>query len=260
VRNLRDLAGKDQVIGLGLSLVQAAGGEIPGLRSFPALTGPAIEIPTSPFALWIWLLGDDRGDLLHRGLEFEEDLAPDFVLEDVIEGFQYRESRDLTGYVDGTENPEGEAAAAAAIVHAAGPGLDGSSFVAVQQWAHDLDRFRAFGQRRRDETIGRRQSDNEEMADAPSSAHVKRAAQEDFTPEAFMVRRSMPWVEGLQAGLLFVAFGKSFDAFEAVLRRMIGSEDGVRDALFDFSRPVSGSYYWCPPVTGDRLDLSAMGG
>ena len=106
--------------------------------------------------------------------------------------------------------------------------------------------------------IGRRISDNEEIADAPQSAHVKRTAQEDFQPPAFLLRRSMPWSDAAQAGLVFVAFARSFDAMEAQLRRMIGAEDGVSDALFRFTRPISGAYFWCPPQRDGRLDLSAL--
>lgn len=93
---------------------------------------------------------------------------------------------------------------------------------------------------------------------SPASAHVKRTAQESFAPEAFVVRRSMPWNDDRQAGLLFLAFGHSLDAFEAQLRRMAGLEDGISDALFRFSKPVSGGYYWCPPLREGRLDLRAV--
>lgn len=66
----------------------------------------------------------------------------------------------------------------------------------------------------------------------------------------------MPWNDGARAGLVFVAFGRSLDAYEAQLRRMVGEEDGIVDALFGFARPVSGAYFWCPPVKRGRLDLS----
>jgi len=56
-----------------------------------------------------------------------------------------------------------------------------------------------------------------------------------------------------------VAFGKSFDAFEAILKRMLGNEDSVRDGLFTFTRPIGGAYFWCPPIKDDKLDLSALG-
>ena len=110
-----------------------------------------------------------------------------------------------------------------------------------------------------DHMVGRRRSDNEELEDAPESAHVKRTAQESFEPEAFVLRRSMPWAAGTDCGLMFVAFGKSFDAFEAQLRRMVGLEDGVVDALFGMSKPMSSAYFWCPPIHAGRLDLRQLG-
>jgi putative iron-dependent peroxidase len=180
-------------------------------------------------------------------------------LEKVIDAFQYGPSLDLTGYEDGTENPKGEKAAEVGVVRGHGRGLDGSSFVAVQQWVHDLDQFELMTTKEQDNTIGRRKSDNEEIEDAPLSAHIKRTAQESFEPEAFILRRSMPWADEARVGLVFVAFGKSFDAFEALLRRMVGAEDGIPDALFRFTRPISGSYFWCPPVQDGRLDLRTLG-
>jgi putative iron-dependent peroxidase len=110
-----------------------------------------------------------------------------------------------------------------------------------------------------DNMIGRRRSDNAELDDAPESAHVKRTAQESFTPPAFVLRRSMPWVQGLDSGLMFVAFGCTLDAFEAQLRRMAGLDDGVVDALFQMSRPITGAYFWCPPMRHGQLDLRAVG-
>ena len=251
--------GNRTVVGLGQSLIMALGRSIEGLKGFPVLAGPGFSVPATPAALWLWLRGDDRGELLHRTRALTQTLATAFELEQVIDAFQYRGNRDLSGYEDGTENPEGEAAITAAVVSGHGSGLDGSSFVAVQKWIHDLDRFQTMPQAEQDNTIGRRISDNEEIEAAPESAHVKRTAQESFEPEAFVLRRSMPWADDRQAGLVFVAFGHSFDAFEALLRRMVGEEDGIVDALFNFTRPVSGSYFWCPPVSGGRLDLSALG-
>jgi len=251
--------GDHVVIGLGLPLVLAMDGHIPELRNFPNAVGPGIEIPSTSGSLWCWLRGEDRGELLHQTRTLSDRLASAFRLEQTVDAFRYGPGLDLTGYEDGTENPIDEAALDAGIVQAQGPGLDGSSFVAVQQWVHDLNRFQAMSTQEQDNAIGRRKSDNEEIAEAPISAHVKRTAQETFNPEAFILRRSMPWADAAQEGLMFVAFGKSFDAFEAQLNRMIGAEDDVTDALFKFTRPVSGSYYWCPPVAQDGgLDLSVL--
>ena len=145
-----------------------------------------------------------------------------------------------------------------AVLQKSGEGLDGSSFVAVQQWVHDLTRFESMSGLEQDHTIGRRKSDNQEINDAPMSAHVKRTAQESFEPPAFVVRRSMPWADETGEGLVFVAFGESFRPFEALLRRMVGADDGIADALFTFTRPISGNYFWCPPMHKGKLDLRAL--
>lgn len=246
------------VVGLGQSLVSLLGKEVPGLRSLQPQTGPGIDIPSTPATLWCWLRGVDRGELFHRSRQIESLLAPGFMLVDAIDAFQYDQNRDLSGYEDGTENPSGEAAIQAAIVQGQGPGLDGGSFVAVQQWLHDFDVLDEMTTEQRDDVIGRHISDNEEFETAPESAHVKRAAQESFDPEAFILRRSMPWAEGMDAGLVFVAFGKSFDAFEKILGRMLGNEDTIRDALLTFTRPVNGACFWCPPVRNGKLDLDIL--
>ena len=249
--------GKSAVAGLGSPLVLALGAKVQGLRVFPALNA-VVENPSTQHALWLWLLGDDRGELLHRSQAIEVALAPAFNLLQVTEGFRYRTDHDLTGYEDGTENPVDEAAVEAAVVASAGPGQDGGVFVAVQQWQHDLNGFAARPQSEQDNTIGRRKSDNEELDDAPESAHVKRTAQESFSPEAFTVRRSLPWTENGKSGLMFVSFSRTLNAFEVQLRRMSGMEDGIVDALYSFSRPLNGGYYWCPPLKDGRLDLSAL--
>jgi putative iron-dependent peroxidase len=248
------------VIGVGRAAVLALGADIPGLRDLEVHTGPGIEVPSTPAALWCWLRGDDRGEILHRGRGIEAALAPAFRVQALIDAFRFDASRDLTGDEDGTENPTGEDAVAAAIVGGQGEGLDGGSFVAVQQWLHDLDGFAALPREEQDATFGRRRDDNEEIDDAPPSAHVKRTAQENFEPEAFVVRRSMPWAEGSRAGLVFVSFGYSLDAFDVQMRRMIGADDGITDALFRFTRPLTGAAFWCPPVSAaGRLDLRVLG-
>ncbi len=251
------------VVGIGPVLVAAVGARVPGLREFPALAA-AVEVPATPGVLWCWLRGADRGDLVHLTRRIEQTVAPALHLDRVIDAFRYGQGptghgRDLTGYEDGTENPSGNDALAAAFVHGSGAGLDGSSFVAVQQWLHDFDAFDAMPTAEQDNTFGRRRTDNEELDDAPPSAHVKRTAQESFEPEAFVLRRSMPWAVGHKAGLMFVAFGHSLDAFEVQLRRMAGLDDGVVDALFRISRPLNGAYYWCPPMHQGRLDLRGLG-
>lgn len=253
-----EIDGESVVIGLGLSLVMALDGKLDGLVSFPNYVGKGIEIPSTQNALWCWIRDGDRGDHVHKTHMINDCVGDAFDCVDVIDAFQFGPSLDLTGYEDGTENPKDQEAIDAAVVQDKGEGLDGSSFVAVQQWVHDLEYFFSMPQSEQDYTIGRRKSDNEELDDAPESAHVKRTAQEDFDPEAFILRRSMPWADATDEGLVFVAFGRSFYAFDAQLKRMLGLDDGITDGLFNFTRPVSGSYYWCPPIKAGGLDLSRL--
>ena len=260
---LRRLAGHRpgpaSVIGLGAPLTEALGAAIPGLRPFPSLAGPGFAFPSTQGALWASVGGADAGDTLHALRALEALLGDGFVRTEEVVAFKHGGGRDLSGYEDGTENPKGKAAVAAAITRGAGPGLDGGSFCAAQRWIHDLGRLDAMTPGQRDRTIGRRRSDNQELASAPRSAHVKRTAQEGFTPPAFMVRRSMPFGGVGEHGLYFVAYGATLDPFEQVLRRMAGLDDGVTDALTRFTRAVSGGAYWCPPRLADgRLDLRAL--
>jgi putative iron-dependent peroxidase len=252
------------VVGIGPSLVKALGAEIPKLHEFPDFSGHGVKVPSTPGTLWCWVRGSDLGDLLHLTRKVQKALAPAFVMRHVLDAFRHAwteggHGRDLTGFEDGTENPTGEKAEEAAFAHGLGEGLDGASYVAVQQWTHDLDAFEALGDRERDLHIGRRMSDNEELEDAPVTSHVKRTEQESFEPEAFVLRRSMPWMLSMEAGLMFVAFGQSHAAFEAQMRRMAGQEDGITDALFKISQPVNGAYFWCPPMRDGRLDLRRLG-
>ena len=254
--------GENIVVGIGEGLVAHWQATIAALRTFPALSGPGVQVPSTQHALWCWLLGDDQGELVNRSIAIADLLQNEFRLEQVVDAFKYGDGElglDLTGYEDGTENPTGDDAVAAAIVSSDVEGMDGSSFVAVQQWMHDLRTFSALPQSEQDQVIGRRLSDNTEIENAPASAHVKRTEQESFTPDAFILRRSMPFAGASGEGLMFVAFGKTLDAFEVQLTRMMGLDDGIPDALFRFSRAVSGAYYWCPPVRDSRLDLRALG-
>jgi putative iron-dependent peroxidase len=237
--------------------VSALGASISGLRAFPALAGKGVEPPSTQNALWVWVREPSLSDAFDTSRAIERLLGEEFALVEEISTFIYRKGHDLSGYEDGTENPKGDAAVEAAIV--ADSPLRGSSFAAVQRWIHDLHRFASLDTLHRDHTIGRRFEDNQEIPDAPASAHVRRSAQESFDPPAFMLRRSMPWSEQGEHGLYFVAFGESLDRFERVLQRMLGCDDGIVDGLFAFTRPVTGGYFWCPPQVNGRIVLSALG-
>ncbi|MFV3382125.1 MULTISPECIES: Dyp-type peroxidase [Pseudomonas] len=254
---LPQVDGQSLILGVGAPLVKALGRDVPGLRAFPQLDA-VVENPSTQHALWLWLRGEERGELFLQAQALEQLLAPALRLVDNVDGFLHRGGHDLSGYEDGTENPVDDEAIEAAIVAGEQPGLAGSSFAAFQLWKHDLNYFKSLPQVEQDNIIGRRLSDNEELEDAPASAHVKRTAQESFAPEAFVVRRSVAWADERGAGLAFVALGHSLDAFEVQLRRMSGLEDGIIDGLYRFSRPLTGGYYWCPPMGEAGVDVSLL--
>jgi porphyrinogen peroxidase len=247
--------GTAAVVGVGPGLASLLDIPVAGLRPFPNLKAGDVDVPSTQKSLWIWLRGEDRGELVHRTRAIAVALRTTFSLETVVDAFVYDTGRDLTGYEDGTENPKGEAATEAAIVTDVALAPAGSSFVAVQVWQHDLARFFALSKQEQDNIVGRERESNEEMPEAPAFSHVKRTAQESFDPEAFVVRRSMPWTEGARSGLVFVAFGDTLDSYEKQLRRMSGLDDGIVDGMFRFSTPLTGGYYWCPPVSGGRISF-----
>jgi putative iron-dependent peroxidase len=247
------------VIGIGEPLCRALRGNVAGLRGFPALSGVGVAFPSTQGALWVYLLGAERGEVLDRAMAIQRKLGDGWRLLEEVDAFRYRGGRDLTGYEDGTENPKGDAAVEAAVIADGAPGVKGGSFVAVQRYVHDLARFNGFDVDARDAIIGRHHDTNEEISDAVATAHVKRSAQESFDPPAFMLRRSMPWGDVREHGLYFVAYVEALDRFERVLRRMAGLDDGEVDGLLRITRAISGGYYFCPPLAGKTLDLRALG-
>lgn len=244
-------------IGIGEPLVRALGKAVPGLTTFPAMSAPGAGVPSTQQAMWLMFAGLTQGDIFANLQQVTRLLGRDFIVVDTMPTF-HNASHDLTGYEDGTENPKGRKAERAAIV-GTGVGLAGSAFVAVQRWVHDLDYFNGLTQSQRDNSIGRRLSDNAEIENAPKSAHVKRTTQEDFEPNGFMVRRSMSFANDHIKGLEFISYVAHLDTFTRQMRRMAGLDDGIADALFRFSRPVTGAFYWCPPSRNNRADLRVIG-
>jgi porphyrinogen peroxidase len=247
-------AQRDRVVGLSDKVCSAVGIKPPAaLRSFRPPPGSRVKLPVTQRDVWVWvrsgmqdLQGTAQADVLARSRQITAQLSAGFKLSQALPCFRHGLGRDLTGYEDGTENPKGKKAMAAAIAP------DGSSFAALQQWEHQWQKIDSMTEQQRDHAIGRVRKSNEEIEDAPESAHVKRTAQEDFTLSdgslGFSLRRSMPWSEGTRSGLMFTSFGKNWEAFEAQLAKMTGAVDGITDAVFRMSKPISGEYYWCPPA------------
>ena len=251
-RALQALHQPGAVIGIGASLVTAVGAQVPGLRAFERLQRGRYTMPATPLDVFALVPAHDPGQAFDNADALVQALDPHAELVESLPLFRYRRGHDLTGYLDGIENPQGDEAWATALA------ADGSSFVFVQRWLHLRDRFAAQPPQARDDIFGRRASDDEEIPEAPESAHVKRTAQEDFDPPAFLLRRSMPWGDARRHGLQFIAYAATLDPIQRQLERMMGLDDGLQDALLAHSQAETGAYYWCPPWDGQRLVLPAV--
>ncbi|MFN8627413.1 MAG: Dyp-type peroxidase [Candidatus Binatia bacterium] len=172
------------------------------------------------------------------------------VMDDVA-GFRYLDSRDLTGFIDGTENPKGKARAAAALIGAEDPAFAGGSYVFTQRYVHDLTKWAAISLREQEGAIGRRKRDSTELSARvkPPTAHISRVVIEENGEELEIVRHSFPYGTVTEAGLFFIAYTKDLAIPERMLSRMMGSAgDGLHDRLMDFTQAVSGATFFAPSL------------
>jgi putative iron-dependent peroxidase len=207
--------------------------------------------PATQHDLWLWINGSSQD------VVFEHTRAAAEAIETVARlaaeqvGFVHRDSRDLTGFIDGTANPSLLEAPIAALVPDGQPGAGGSHVLAMR-WVHDLDSFEALPTGDQEAVFGRTKADGIELADGtgPPTAHIARVEIEDAAGvELPIYRRSVPYGTVAEHGLYFVAFSADRSRFDTMLGRMFGTDDdGLLDRLTDFSRPVSGAYYYAPPL------------
>lgn len=223
----------------------------PVFPPFHAIHGrDSFTMPATQHDVLFWVQGRSTDVVFDAASRIAEAFAA--VADAVVDlpCFAYHDSRDLTGFVDGIGNPTGKAARTAALVPEDQPGA-GGSYVITQRWNHDLTAFRALPVAEQEMIFGRTKVDALEFDEAhmPHTAHVART---DFKldGEAMKIwRRSMPFGNAREHGLLFLAFSCRLGRFDVLLKRMAGDwDDGVRDRLTDFSTPVTGSYWFAPPA------------
>ena len=226
------------------------------LRPFRAIEGVSgHRAPATQHAIWVWIHGDHHDENFARALWVHEAMRGVASLALEERGFCYRDSRDLTGFVDGTANPEEDARQLAALIPDGARGSAGS-FVLSQRWIHDLSAFHGLPVAEQERVIGRSKPDSEELkGDAmPADSHVRRTDIEKQGAPLEIYRRSAPIGTVEEHGLYFLAFARDPGRFEALLKSMFGSSgDGVHDRLIEFSKPTSGAFYFAP----SQADLKA---
>jgi putative iron-dependent peroxidase len=163
----------------------------------------------------------------------------------------YRHDRDLTGFVDGTENPSLAEAPEVALIPEGSPGAGGSVLL-LQRWPHDVRAWEALSQAEQEQVMGRTKDDSTELEDKPDTSHVARNDQDEF---GHVFRRNMPYGTVTDHGTMFVGFASSRAPLQRMLESMAGV-DGPRDALTRYTTPVSGAYYFVPPLSAIRAFAS----
>ena len=180
---------------------------------------------------------------------------------DEVHGFRYFDDRDLMGFVDGTENPRGEAAIDAVLVGEEDAAFAGGSYVIVQKYLHDLDGWNALSTEAQERIIGRTKLADIELDDSvkPTSAHNALTTIVEDGKEVKILRDNMPFGRAAHGefGTYFIGYSRSPRTIEQMLENMfVGRPPGNYDRILDFSRAVTGNLFFAPSVTF----LEAMGG
>ena len=261
VASFRELR-TSQVTAGGANLVLAFGAQAwrevadslapPNLAAFEEIAGPnGRRAPATQHDAWFWISAAAPDEAWERARAVTKIISDSAELKAEQQAFTYRGGRDVTGFIDGTANPWGRHAAEVALVPPGSPG-EGGSHVLTMRWSHDLDRFDRLSVPDQERVFGRTKSDSIELSDAekPADAHIARVEVEDPSGiELEIFRRSAPWASAEEQGLYFLAFSADPARFTTMLGRMFGdSADGLQDRLTEFSRPVSGSYYFAPSL------------
>ena len=173
---------------------------------------------------------------------------------DEVHGFKYFDDRDLIGFVDGTENPESDAASEAALIGAEDQDFAGGSYVIIQKYFHDLDAWNKLPVETQEKIIGRKKLSNIELDDAtkPSYAHNALNIVTRDGKQIDILRDNMPFGEVGKGefGTYFIGYARSPSVTEEMLENMfVGKPQGNYDRLLDFSRTVSGCLFFVPPAS-----------
>jgi putative iron-dependent peroxidase len=269
----------------GLSLVVGIGSALwdrlyPGrprpadLHVFPAFDGPVHSAPSTPGDLLLHIRADRMDLCFELAQRITEALGDAATVIDETHGFRSFDERDLLGFVDGTENPEGADAVSAVTVGEEDPDFAGGSYVIVQKYLHDLAGWDALTVEQQENAIGRSKLSNIEMDDAikPPDAHIALNVIEDADGVQQQVMRfNMPFGEvgTREFGTYFIGYASSPAVLEQMLANMFhGTDDASHDRILDFSTAITGTLFYVPTVdwledppaaAGDDADAATTG-
>jgi porphyrinogen peroxidase len=231
--------------------------ELHPFREFHAGTRHAISTPGD----LLFHIRSDRLDLcFNLAAVIMERLGNSVTVADEVQGFQYYDRRNLLGFVDGSENPEDQAALDAVVIGAEDPAFGGGSYVIVQKYLHDVARWNALPAELQERIIGRTKLENIELNDSvkPSYAHNALTTIVENGQEKKILRENRSFGRPGQGefGTYFIGYARSPRTIEQMLENMfIGRPPGNYDRLLDFSTAVTGCLFFVPTATFlDNLD------
>jgi putative iron-dependent peroxidase len=205
-------------------------------------------MPATQHDAVLWVSGaayDVVFDELRSAIAELRDLAS---VADETSSWPYQHDRDLTGFIDGSENPTLIDAPEIVAIPAGRPGVGGTVLL-LQKWVHDVGAWEALPDAEQERVIGRTKLDSVELDDKPADSHVASTDQDRFGK---IFRRNMPYGTVTDHGTMFVGFSAHQRPLATMLESMAGLDGGTRDALTRYTRPVTGAYYFVPSTDALR--------
>ena len=203
-------------------------------------------MPSTQHDALVWLSGSAYDVVFDMARSVIQDVAGQASLAEETSSWPYRHDRDLTGFIDGSENPTLLEAPTAALLPEGVPGAAGSVLL-LQKWKHNVAAWEALPVAQQELIMGRTKLGSTELENKPADSHVARTDQDEFGK---IFRRNMPYGTVHDHGTVFVGFSADQKRLSRMLDSMAGLVDGTRDALTRFTQPLTGSYYFVPSVEG----------
>lgn len=221
-----------------------------GVQGFNSnIKGPdGFSMPATQHDAVLWLSGsayDVVFDVAHSVIANLKGLA---VVAEETSSWAYRHDRDLTGFIDGTENPSLIDAPEVALLPEGKAGAAGSILL-LQKWQHDTAAWESLSVSAQEQVMGRVKLDSVELEEKPKDSHIARTDQDEFGK---IFRRNMPYGKVTDHGTMFVGFSADQQRLSTMLMSMAGLTTGVRDALTRYTKPITGAYYFVPSTESLR--------
>ncbi len=210
------------------------------------------QAPSTPGDILVHIRSEGKDVNFDLSRQIMGELGDSVLVEEEVHGFRYQDSRDMTGFVDGTENPQGEDRAEVALVGNEDQAFTGGSYINCQRYIHNMGDWEATPVEQQEQIIGRTKTDNIEFTSeqkAPT-AHIKRVSIKENGKSLEILRHSLPYGDSSECGLFFIAYGKSPRPFDLMLEQMIHADDhGHYDHLMNYTQAVTGCAFFAPSVT-----------